>query len=172
MLDRIPFGPILVILTLLSAVSFPAVVVMGWLVSRGTLSVPVHVQWSIPITLLSIFTHAIIMFYFIGTGSRIKEVVKELKLDVRLYRRTLPFKARVFPLSMLTMTLVMAATILGGGAHTRFPWTPPWLHGLLAVASAVCNGMLALREIGCISENLTLVDDVDVAVLAATRQPV
>ena len=169
MLDRIPFGPILVILALLSAVSFPALVIMGYLLSQGWVSVPAHVLWSIPITLLCIFTHAIIMFYFIGTGSRIKEVVKELKLDVQLYRRTLPFKAKVFPLSMLTMSLIMASAILGGGAHTHFPWTPPWLHGLLAVAAAICNVVLALREIGCISENLTLVDEVDLAVLAATR---
>ena len=169
MLDRIPFGPILVILTILSGILFPVVVLMGWFVSRGWLSVPTHVQWSIPITLLSIFTHAIIMFYFIGTGSRIKEVVKELKLDAQLYRRTLPFKARVFPLSMLTMGAVMGSYIIGGGTHTHFPWTPPWLHGLLALAAALLNGLLALREIVCISENLTLVDDVDHAVLSATR---
>lgn len=169
MLDRVPFGPLLVILTILSAVLFPAVVLMGWFVSRGWLSLPTHVQWSIPITLLSMFTHAIIMFYFIGTGSRIKEVVKEFKLDAQLYRRTLPFKARVFPLSMLTMSAVMVSAIIGGGTHTHFPWTPPWLHGVLALAAAFLNGQLALREIVCISENLTLVDDVDQAVFSATR---
>ena len=169
MLDRVPFGPILVILTLLSMGSFPAVVVMGWAVSRGWLSVPSHVGWSIPVTLLSIFTHAIIMFYFIGTGSRIKEVVKEFRLDAQLYRRTLDFKARVFPLSMLTMIAIMVAYIVGGGTHTHFPWTPPWLHGLLAVAAAILNGVLAVREVVCISENLTLVDDVDQAVFSATR---
>jgi hypothetical protein len=169
LLDRIPFGPILVILTILSGILYPVAVLMGWFVSRGWLSVPTHVQWSIPITLLSIFTHAIIMFYFIGTGSRIKEVVKEFKLDVRLYRRTLPFKARVFPLSMLTMGAIMVSTIIGGGTHTNFPWTPPWLHGVLALAAALLNGVLALREIVCISENLTLVDDVDLAVFSATR---
>jgi hypothetical protein len=168
-LDRIPFGPILVILALLSLVSFPAIVMMGWAVSRGWLSVPSHVGWSIPVTLLSIFTHAIIMFYFIGTGSRIKEVVKEFRLDAGLYRRTLEFKARVFPLSMLTMLVIMASYIIGGGTHTHFPWTPPWLHGLLALGAAILNGMLAVREIGCISDNLTLVDDVDQAVFSATR---
>jgi len=169
MLDRVPFGPILVVLTLLSALLFPVLVVMGEAVSWGRMSVPAHVGWAIPITLLTIFTHAIIMFYFIGTGSRIKEVVKEFKLDVELYRRTLPFKARVFPLATLTMSLVMATYVLGGGAHTHFTWTPPLLHGLLALAAAILNVLLALREVVCISENLTLVDDVDRAVLAATR---
>jgi hypothetical protein len=169
MLERIPFGPILVILTLLGAVTFPAAVAMGWAVSRGWVSLPAHVGWSIPVTLLSIFTHAIIMFYFIGTGSRIKEVVKEFRLDASLYRRTLAFKSRVFPLSMLTMTLIMAAYILGGGAHTHFRWTPAWLHGILGVLAAAFNGVLAVREVVCISENLTLVDDVDQAVFSATR---
>ena len=169
MLDRIPFGPILVILTILSGVLFPVAVLMGWFVSRGWLTIPTHVLASIPITLLSIFTHAIIMFYFIGTGSRIKEVVKEFKLDAQLYRRTLPFKARVFPLSMLTMGAIMTSTIIGGGTHTHFAWTPPWLHGLVALAAALLNGLLAVREIVCISENLTLVDDVDHAVYSATR---
>jgi hypothetical protein len=169
MLERIPFGPFLVILTLLSAAAFPVVVFMGWGVSRGWLSVPVHVGWSIPVTLLSIFTHAIIMFYFIGTGSRIKEVVKEFRLDTSLYRRTLAFKSRVFPLSMLTMSVIMAAYIIGGGAHTHFRWTPAWLHGILALMAAVLNGILAVREVVCISENLTLVDDVDQAVFSVTR---
>jgi hypothetical protein len=169
MLDRIPFGPLLVLLTLLSALAFPVLVVMGVAVSWGHLSVPRHVGWAIPVTLLSIFAHAIIMFYFIGTGSRIKEVVKEFRLDPELYRRTLVFKQRVFPLSTLTMGLVMAAYILGGGAHTRFAWTPGWLHGLVALVSAALNIQLALREVVCISDNLTLVDDVDRAVHAATR---
>ncbi len=169
MLDRIPFGPILVVLTLLSALLFPVLVVMGWAASSGWMSIPSHVKWAIPITLLSIFTHAIIMFYFIGTGSRIKEVVKEFRLEAGLYRRTLEFKARVFPMSMLTMGLVMAAYIIGGGAHTHFRWTPPWLHGLLALAAAVFNIVVALREVVCISDNLTLVDDVDQAVFTATR---
>ena len=169
MLDRVPFGPILVVLTLLSALLFPVLVAMGWAASRGWTTIPAHVQWAIPITLLSIFTHAIIMFYFIGTGSRIKEVVKEFKLDAGLYRRTLEFKSRVFPMSMLTMGLVMASYIVGGGAHTHFRWTPAWLHGLLALAAAILNVVLALREVVSISENLTLVDDVDQAVFSATR---
>jgi len=131
--------------------------------------VPTHVSWTIPVALLAIFSHAIILFYFIGTGSRIKEVVKEFKLDVNLYRRTLAFKSRVFPLSTLTMALIIAATILGGGAHTRFAWTPPLLHGVVAFGAAILNTILSLREVACISENLTLVDEVDQAVLSATR---
>jgi hypothetical protein len=169
MLDRVPFGPILVILTLLSMLLFPVLLGLGWAVHHQRISVPTHVTWAIPITLLSVFSHAIIMFYFIGTGSRIKEVVKEFKLDVELYRRTLAFKARVFPLSTLTLTLIMAAYVLGGGAHTRFAWTPPLLHGLVALGAAILNTVLSLREVVCISENLTLVDDVDQAVLRATR---
>src|SRR5262249_33732346 len=109
MLDRIPFGPLLVLLTLLSAVAFPVPVVVGVGVRGGLLPVPRHVGWAIPATLLCVFAHSIIMFYFIGTGSRIKEVVKEFRLDPELYRRTLGFKQRVFPLSTLTMGLVMAA---------------------------------------------------------------
>ncbi|HEV8336926.1 MAG TPA: hypothetical protein VGR67_10950 [Candidatus Polarisedimenticolia bacterium] len=169
MLDRIPFGPILVILSLVSMLLFPVLVGMGAAVSLKALDVPAHVNWAIPVTLLAIFSHAIIMFYFIGTGSRIKEVVREFKLEEGLYRRTLAFKARVFPLSTLTMALIMTAYVLGGGAHTHFPWTPPLLHGLTALAAAVLNTVLSLREVVCISENLTLVDDVDRAVLAATR---
>jgi hypothetical protein len=169
LLDRIPFGPILVILTMLSGLLFPVLVLLGYAASLEWFAVASHIRTAIPITLLTIFSHAIILFYFIGTGSRIKEVVKEFRLDLALYRRTLDFKARVFPLSCLTMLLVMATYILGGGVHTRFAWTPALLHGLLAVAAAVLNTVLTVREVVCISENLTLVDDVDRAVLAATR---
>src|SRR5258705_7352600 len=142
---------------------------MGLGASSGWVTITAHVNWSVPVTLLTIFTHAIIMFYFIGTGSRIKEVVKELGLDPTLYRRTLAFKARVFPLSTLTLLVVMAAYILGGGTHTHFRWTPPLLHGIVGGAAVVLNLLLCLREGGCISDNLTLVDEVDRAVLSATR---
>lgn len=170
MLDRIPFGPILAILTLLSALFFPVLVLMGFAVSRSRMAVPTHVNWAIPVTLLTIFSHAIIMFYFIGTGSRIKEVVREFRLDPDLYRRTLAFKARIFPLSSLTMLLVMASYIIGGGTHTRFALTPPFVHGMVAVAATILNTLLAVREVAGVSENLTLVDDVDRAVQAATGQ--
>jgi len=168
-LDRIPFGPILAILALLCALLFPATAVMGLGASSGWVTIPAHVNWSVPVTLLTIFTHAIIMFYFIGTGSRIKEVVRELGLDSTLYRRTLAFKTRVFPLSSLTLLVVMAAYILGGGTHTHFRWTPPLLHGIVGGVAVLLNLLLCLREVGCISDNLTLVDEVDQAVLSATR---
>ncbi|HMC82549.1 MAG TPA: hypothetical protein VKL61_04885 [Candidatus Polarisedimenticolia bacterium] len=169
MLDRVPFGPILAILALLCAVLFPATALMGLGASWGRVTVPAHVSWAVPVTLLTIFTHAIIMFYFIGTGSRIKEVVKELSLNPSFYRRTLAFKDRVFPLSSLTLLVVMAAYIIGGGTHTRFRWTPPLLHGLVGAAAVVFNFLLCLREVACISDNLTLVDEVDRAVLSANR---
>jgi hypothetical protein len=168
-LDRIPFGPILAILALLCAVLFPATVLMGLMVSWGRMAVPTHVNWAVPVTLVTIFTHAITLFYFIGTGSRIKEVVKELGLDPSLYRRTLAFKARVFPLSSVTLLVIMAAYIIGGGTHTHFRWTPPLLHGLVGGAAVLLNLLLCLREVACISDNLTLVDEVDQAVLSAGR---
>ena len=172
MLDRVPFGPILVILTLLSGLLFPVLVGMGFAVALDWMSVPTHVRWTIPITLLTIFTHALIMFYFIGTGSRIKEVVKEFRLDPDLYRRTLTFKARLFPLSTGAILVVMATYVIGGGTHTRFVLTPPLVHALAALTAVVLNTVLSLREVGCISENLTLVDDVDQGVLEASRQRV
>lgn len=169
MLDRIPFGAILAIFALLCIPIFPVLLAMGFAVSYKWISVPTHVNWAIPITLFTIFTHAIIMFYFIGTGSRIKEVVKEFSLKPDLYRRTVHFKNRVFPLSMLTMGLVMGTYIIGGGAHTKFFLTPGWVHATVAVLAAILNVVLCIREVACISENLTLVDEVDIAILARTR---
>jgi len=67
-LDRVPFGPILAILAHFCAVLFPAKALMGLGASWGRVTVPAHVNWAVPVTLLTIFTQAIIMFYFIGTG--------------------------------------------------------------------------------------------------------
>jgi hypothetical protein len=99
------------------------------------------------------------LFYFVGTGSRIKKVVRQYALAAALNERTVRFKARLFPWLTFTPLVTMAAFILGGGAHTRM--LPGWVHGSLALLAFGMNLVTAVLAIQCISDNVVLIDEID-----------
>jgi len=95
----------------------------------------------------------------VGTGSRIKKVVREYVLPAALNERTVRFKARLFPWLTFTPLVTMAAFILGGGAHTRM--LPAWMHGGLALLALGMNLVTAVLALQCISENVVLIEEID-----------
>src|SRR5438093_2961942 len=97
-------------------------VAQGLVVSLGSVSVARllggkanHVVLGFLCTILLIFTHTITMFYFIGTGTAVKEEARKNAALVPLYERTRSFKARTSGLLTLAPLLLMAASIVGAG---------------------------------------------------------
>ena len=87
--------------------------------------------------------------------------MRDFALDGGFVRRTVRFKARLFPWLTFTPLVTMAAFILGGGAHTRT--VPAWVHGGLALLCLGMNLVTAAIAIGCIGENVGLIDEIDAA---------
>jgi hypothetical protein len=132
---------------------------MGFSVVKATL--PQHVLFGFFTTFLVTLSQSMTMFYFIGTGKQVKDLVASLPTGPQLVQRTKVFKAKVFPPSLWAMLFTMATMIIGGGVHTKVSWTPPILHAGLAVVSLYFNIVAFWKEAKYMIENNLLLEEVD-----------
>jgi hypothetical protein len=95
-------------------------------------------------TFMVSFAHSMTMFYFIGTGKQVKDLVINTPLADEFIPRTKRFKAKVFPPALWAMLFTMATMILGGGVHTRV--LPGWVHWGLAAIALYYNVVAFLRN--------------------------
>ena len=122
-------------------------------------------MWGFVTTVIVLFAHTITMFYFIGTGSAIKEEAKRIAALAPLYQKTRKFKARTSGLLTLAPLLLMAASIVGAGAAggSVSRGVHLWL-GMLAVLVNVWTLWTASRVI---EENIALMKEANRIVAAA-----
>src|SRR5215471_5766869 len=144
---------------LLSIVCFIATLLMGFTVVKTTLAQ--HVLFGFFTTFLVTLSQSMTMFYFIGTGKQIKDLVVGLSTGPDLVQRTKVFKARVFPPALWAMLFTMATMIIGGGVHTHVSWTPPLLHGALAAVSLYFNIVAFWKEAKYMIEHNILMEEVE-----------
>lgn len=161
MLDKVPVARILGFLFLASLILLGWITYQGYRTSAGALEPRAHIGLALFGIVVILFTQTMCLFYFVGTGSRIKKVVHQYALRPDFVHRTVRFKARLFPWLTFTPLVTMAAFIIGGGAHTRM--VPAWVHGGLALLSLGMNLVTAVVGVRCIGENVALIDEIDEA---------
>jgi hypothetical protein len=144
---------------LLSIVCFIVTLLMGFTVVKTTLAQ--HVLFGFFTTFMVTLTQSMTMFYFIGTGKQVKDLVAALPSGPQFVQRTKVFKAKVFPPALWAMLFTMATMIIGGGVHTHVAWTPPLLHGLLAAASLYFNIVAFWKEAKYMIEHNILMEELD-----------
>lgn len=159
MLDKVPVARILGFLMLATVILIGQITYDGYRTSGGQVQPRDHIRYALFGMVVALFTHTMTLFYFVGTGSRIKKVVREYDLPPDLHGRTLVFKSRLFPWLTFTPLVTMAAFIIGGGAHTRV--LPAWVHGGLAVLALGMNLVTAIIAVRCIGENVALIEEID-----------
>ena len=161
MLHNVPVARILGFLFLASVLLLGFVTYDGYRTAAGNPSVVAHIRFALFAIVIVLFTHTMTLFYFVGTGSRIKKVVAQFALPPALVERTRIYKARLFPWLTFTPLVTMAAFIIGGGAHTRM--IPGWVHGALALLALGMNLVTAVLAVVCISDNIVLIEEIDAA---------
>ena len=157
----------------MAVVNIPLLLVtfaMGYGVHYGwwSLDVGTHVKLGLVTTILTMLTHTTTMFYFMGTGSAIKEEVREENLDLDYLWRARAFKGSFFYAIFFGMLLIMATAMLGGGAHSDLlrPVQEAGqsflsrIHELLALVSFVVNMYALVITPVYISRNNVLLDEV------------
>lgn len=144
---------------LISIVCFVVTLLMGFMVVKTTLAQ--HVLFGFFTTFLVTLTQSMTMFYFIGTGKQVKDLVAALPGGPQFVQRTKVFKAKVFPPALWAMLFTMATMIIGGGVHTHVTWTPPILHALLAAVSLYYNIVAFWKEAKYMIENNMLMEELD-----------
>lgn len=161
MLHNVPVARILGFLFLASVIVLGMITYDGYRTTAGALSAGAHIRFALFGMVIVLFTHTMTLFYFVGTGSRIKKVVRQYTLPQALVDRTRRFKARLFPWLTFTPLVTMAAFIIGGGAHTRV--IPGWVHGSLALLALGMNLVTAALAVMCLSDNIALIEEIDTA---------
>lgn len=152
-----PYGLMAQALIALDLAAFAALAVVagtGIGIGRGWVAEERHMLLAIPAALFQLFGHSLTLFYFIGTGRRIKEWASEHGGRPDLVRRVADFKRRIFPSATWTLALVIAVFVLGGGASANV--VPGWAHGWLALATLALNAVALYREALGIGETVIL----------------
>jgi hypothetical protein len=138
-----------------------AAVMLSGFIAPTAVSDDVHVLAGYVGTVAALFSHTISMFYFIGTGAAVKGAAKEQagrgnSSLVPLWEQTKSFKNTLFPVQMMSMLALMAASIVGAGALTGA--LPSWLHLALELGAVPLNVYALARTVGIIERNITLMN--------------
>jgi hypothetical protein len=121
---------------------------LGWATSLRWISAPAHINLSFVAAIAVLFSQAMLLFYLVGSGRRVRQVLRERKLAPEL-ADGLPPARSVLPVAALAILAVMAAFILGGGAHTGA--VPPALHGWIALGSVILQCWSMWQELVALS---------------------
>ena len=70
-----------------------------------------HIAFVFVSTILYMFTQTLIMFYFIGAGKKIKEIIINYNLDKKNYQEVIDIKMKLFPPLTLNMVFVGTAFV-------------------------------------------------------------
>ena len=94
-----------------------------------------HIQFAFISTIFYMFAQSWIMFYFIGSGKTIKEIIFKHKFDKNLYQKVINSKRKLFPHLTLNILLIGTVFVIGGGVQTKVisGTTHGWLF-ILSVA--------------------------------------
>lgn len=141
-----------------SIVCFIIAIVMGFTI-EGRAGLSQHFLFGFFTTFLVSFSQSMTMFYFIGTGKQVKDLVANQPPGTNFVQRTKAFKARVFPPATWAILFTMATMIIGGGVDTRV--IPTFVHTLLAIISLYYNVVAFWREAKHMIEHNILMEELD-----------
>src|SRR3989338_6413440 len=78
-----------------------------------------HVTFTILASMIYLFTETLIIFFFVGTGTSVKEFTQEKKLKLDYYKTSLNIKRRIYPPQLLNILFMMILFILVGAVDTQ-----------------------------------------------------
>ena len=115
-----------------------------------------HILIALYSSIIYMFTETLIMFYFIITGIKIKELIKNNKLDIiEYYKPILDMKMKLFPHIMLNMIIIGVTFIIGGAVHNNI--ISPLIHSLGFLLGICHYGWLIILQHRCFIRNTELV---------------
>jgi len=158
----------LLTLHLLSIAAIGITVFYGIHIPEGGGAFGKHFLYALGAASLSVFTHTMTYFYFVGMGSSLKRAVEEQGRGADRLKKSRRIKARVLPWAFTGMGLLMVTFILGGGAHTRA--VPGWLHGGLGYVALAYSALAFLVEGYYLLQQNSLVNAFQRELLGATEE--
>lgn len=120
-----------------------------------------HIASALTATLLLLFAHTMTMFYFIGTGKKIKEFTAEWEPSVKesLRQKVLVQKRKLFPHMTLICLLIVVVFVLGGALSANL--ISKTVHGWVALSTLVYTVHVSMLETFHIFKNIELIHEVN-----------
>ena len=125
----------------------------------GTGMLGQHISIGIFTTMITLFAHSMMMFYFLGKGKAVREAAAEGGLSREYERRIAIARKPVFSIGTLAMALTMTTAILGASVDTGV--LPPIVHGMIAYAAVTANLAAAKIELDALGESSRVVVEVN-----------
>ncbi len=148
----------LVTAAFLSIAGLAASLILG-LTANDTAGLLRHTTASIFATMLTLLTHSMMMFYFIGKGKAVREAVAEGNLSRDFVAEIARARKPVFSIGTLAMMVTIAAAIVGGGVDVGS--MPAALHHVLAWSAVLANLAAVRTELRAIAISSRVVQDID-----------
>lgn len=151
-----------IVLSTILIVGFAALAgsgLMGYALRADPMRFANHFHLALVATLLGVFGHAMTMFYFIGTGKAIKDVVRARNLDAEILHASRRQNMRASSWATLAITCLMFQFVMGGGTHTRA--IPAVVHEASFYVTLLVSGAASYFEIRLLSEQNALADRVN-----------
>ena len=143
----------------------------GWLgfAVHGPAGVGNHFLYGFFTTFLVTLAQSMTMFFFIGTGKQVKELVVHDEKGPEFVKRTKQFKAKTFPPMLWAMIFTMATMIVGGGVHTQVlpGFHLSLVHGFLATIALYYNLVATWRNAKYMIEHNMLMEEVEKRLVAS-----
>jgi len=129
--------------TTLSVLGLAASVVLGQFAETSQ-EVIQHVSLAVFVTMMTLLSHSMLMFYLIGKGKAVREAVAEASLSADFVVEISRARKPVFSLAMPVILLTIVAAVIGAGVDTGA--IPSWFHGLFGYCAVLSNVVLLRSE--------------------------
>ncbi len=118
-----------------------------------------HISIGIFTTMITLFAHSMMMFYFLGKGKAVREAAAEGGLSREYEHRIAIARKPVFSIATLAMIVTIVTALIGASVDTGV--LPAGVHAVLAYTCLALN-LGALRvEIKALSESGRVVEEVN-----------
>ena len=118
-----------------------------------------HISIGIFSTMITLLSHSMMMFYFLGKGKAVKEAAAEGGLSTEFERRIAIARKPVFSVATFAMLLTMVTALAGASVDTGM--IPSGIHGILAYSCLALNFFALRVEITALTESGRVVEEVD-----------
>jgi hypothetical protein len=141
-----------------SILGIAAAVYLGLTASTNTVLAQ-HISIGIFSTMITLLTHSMMMFYFLGKTKAVREAAAEGGLSTEYERRIAVARRPVFSIAILAMLATMITALVGATVDTGV--LPTGIHAVLAYSCLALN-LGALRvEISALTESARVVTEVN-----------
>lgn len=113
-----------------------------------------HPALALLTAIIYLLAETLVIFFFVGSGSSIKEYVNEGLANSKLLQQSKLIKRKLYPPTILNILLVMAVFIIGGAVDTNV--LPDWLHGLLFLITIFQFLIMGIIQNSCFRKNMDI----------------